>query len=167
LRHINDPGGASSVAGAPNSLPRLLLRACTAQDVGNRAVTFVAGVLENLPVVGVPLPGDRKRPPLRPRRGIIDRDFDPDRVGVHPCVALDQAQGVSRSFVVRLITEIGDLDNQRVALPTAARASDPLTDAGREGRVAVDRGHPRLVEALIENRYGGRTLPALQTVVVL
>src|SRR5262249_62172904 len=45
---------------------------------------------------------------------------------------LDQVQVLARAKEIGLRTEVGDVDDERIALPMAARVAEPLTDRGRQ-----------------------------------
>ena len=65
-------------------------------------------------------------PGSRPRRWILDRDGVLDRVRVETCPPFDEMQVFLGSLEVRLGAEIGDVDDQRIALPASSRVAPPL-----------------------------------------
>src|SRR5262245_38275942 len=77
------------------------------------------------------------RPGTRPHGWICKcRDvFKRGWPGASP--ALDQVQVLARAAIVGFRTEVGHVDNERVALPMAARVAEPLTDVGRQVRASV------------------------------
>src|SRR4051812_9312616 len=105
-------------------LPRRALRlgsflhAGTGENAGEAVVPFVARVL----VERTGRPGHRQltTPAAYEGLGIVDRELVKERVGVDPCVALNQVQVVGRAAEIRLVGEVGDVDHERVALPAAA-----------------------------------------------
>src|ERR1700680_4110209 len=102
-------------------------------------VAFEATWLDIEPVLLVALSAelllDGPRP--RPHGRIFDRDFvrEGPRPGARP--ALNQAQVLARSEHIGFRTEVGHVDHERVALPTAARVAEPLTDGGGQAGAPV------------------------------
>src|SRR5256885_7253985 len=94
-----------------------LLDARAAQDVFERVISLVAGVFEDLLVAGDPriLPGPR---PV-PCRRILDRESVEDGVRIDPREPFDNVQVLAGAFVTRLVREVGRVDDERVAFPTA------------------------------------------------
>ena len=113
-------------------------------------VPLVAGVLVDRPV------GLRHRirhgPRPRPRRRIVDREAIVERVGVDAREALDEVQILARSAEVRPVGEVRRVDDQRVALPAAARVAHPRAEARGEMRTAVERNDARVVDHLGEEQ---------------
>src|SRR5262249_42133967 len=76
-------------------------------------------------------------PRLRPHGRIFDRDL----VGKGPWPgarpALDQVQVLARALIIGFRTEIGNVDDEGLALPAAARVAEPLTDVGWQVRAPV------------------------------
>src|SRR5207249_8893310 len=71
--------------------------------------------------------------------------------------ALDQMPVLTGSHEVGFGTEIGDIDHERSALPSAARIAEALPDVARKMRAPVDRNNalPALpLSHVIENRHG-------------
>ena len=66
----------------------------------------------------------------------------------------------------RLVGEIGGLDDQRVAFPTAAVASHPLADVWRQMRPPVQRDDADVMDHLDENHHLSGRLHDLIVVVV-
>src|SRR5262249_29863054 len=63
----------------------------------------------------------------------------------------------ARTHEVGLRTEIGDIDHQCLALPSAPRIAKTLTDVARKMGTAVDRNNalpPLALPHIIENRHG-------------
>src|SRR5262249_40395159 len=67
-----------------------------------------------------------RRPWLRPHGRITDSELVEQRVGVGPREAFDQVSIRRGAGEVRLTLEILCLDDERIALPMAARFSLPL-----------------------------------------
>ena len=76
------------------------------------------------------LPGqilpDRPRP--RPRRRILDRDDVVDHVLVDTGPPFDEAQVLARPLPIRFRTEVGHVDDERIAFPVCAGITRPLAD---------------------------------------
>src|SRR5262245_9293355 len=85
------------------------------------------------------LPGVLKlgRPGLCPHGRIVNGDDIFKRVGAGARPALDEMQILARPQHVGLGAEIGDVDDERIALEAAARVAIPLTDTGRQMRPPV------------------------------
>src|SRR5207244_5701434 len=77
-------------------------------------------------------------------------------VRLHAPVPLDETQVLSRAEEIRLVREIRCLDDQRLALPTAARVSQPLPDLWRNMRTVAqqDRAIASAVVAFVVDRHG-------------
>src|SRR5438093_488044 len=96
-------------------------------------------------------------PWFRPRSRIFDCDGVLERVWTGARPPFDQMAVLAGSHEVGLGTEIGDIDHQRFALPSAARIAKALPDMARKMRTAVDRDNalPSLpLSHVIENRDG-------------
>src|SRR2546422_6950324 len=78
-------------------------------------------------------------PRFRPRGRIFYCDGVLDRVRSSALPAFDQMTVLAGSHEVGLGAEIGDIDHQRIALPSAARIAKALPDISRKMRAAVDR----------------------------
>src|SRR5262249_25316875 len=104
----------------PVQQPRQTIVSFEAARLGVNAVLLIALLREFL------FEGPRPRP--------HGRIFDCDLVGEGPWTgagpALNQVQVLTRSEGIGFRTEVGHVDHERVALPTAARVTEPLTDAG-------------------------------------
>src|SRR5262249_30356147 len=84
-----------------------------------------------------------------------------ERLRVDASPSLDQMQVLARAQVVRFRREIGDVDDERVALPTTARVPPPLTELWGQMRPPShgdDALPPLSLEGVVENRYGSRGL---------
>src|SRR6266545_2913453 len=116
-----------------------LFHACSPYQPRMAIVAFDAARLVVEPVVLVALPRELllRAPRPGPYRRILDRHdiFEAARTSAPP--ALDQMKVLTRALVVRLRTEVGDVDDERVALPTPARIAIPLAHAGRQMRPPV------------------------------
>src|SRR5262249_61437805 len=82
-------------------------------------------------------------PGSRPCRRIIDCDDVLECARVDACPPFDQMQVLARSLVLRLGTEITDIDDQRIPLPTAARVPPPLANVWGQVRT-VGHGNDAL-----------------------
>src|SRR5947209_8356714 len=71
-----------------------------------------------------------------------------------------------RSSEVRLLREIGCVDDERAAVPTAARVAQPLTDVLWQMRAAVQRNDPNVMDHFDENDHVSGCLQDLVVVVV-
>ena len=102
-------------------------------------VAFDAARLVVEPVVLVALPRELLlgSPGPGPHRRIFDRHGIFERIGTGAPPALDQMKVLARALVVGLRTEVGDVDDEGVALPTPARIAIPLAHAGRQMRPPV------------------------------
>src|SRR5207245_7678858 len=80
-------------------------------------------------------------PRFRPRGRVFYCDDVLDRVCTGARPAFDQMPVFTRPHEVRLGTEIGDIDHQRLALPSAPRIAKALADVARKMRAAVYGQH--------------------------
>src|SRR5437667_1866334 len=118
--------GSAFLRGGDRFLPLLLTM--TGKDVGEAVVAFVARILVQGAIHH--LHRDGRRPRLRERRRILNRDGVAHAVGTHPCEALNDASlraraedgGVSEIHVA----QAGRLDDKRVSLPPTAGITQPL-----------------------------------------
>src|SRR5580658_488409 len=96
------------------------------------------------------------------------------RVGVHTRDAFNETKGVARRRGIatvspdtrRVIYEVRSLDDQRVALPMAARVSEVAPDALSDMRPLVQGNDACLVDLLVENRHESGRLHNLRSVVI-
>ena len=142
-------------------------RARRGQRVGQTVVPLVAGVLVEHPVGAEPW--NRHGPRPNPRLRIAHRELVVDRRLVDAAKALDQHHLLRRAAErrgARRIREVRRLDDQRVALPPAARVSQPLPHRPRNVRTAVHGDEARLVNLLLEDRHVPGRLHDLVVVVV-
>src|SRR6267142_5239888 len=96
-------------------------------------------------------------PWLRPRGRIFYCDGVLERVWTGAGPAFDQMPVLAGSHEVGLGAEIGDIDHQRFALPSAARIAKALPHLPRKMRAAHDRDNalpPLSLSPVIENRHG-------------
>ena len=100
---------------------RCLCCTCAAEDVRQRVVTLVTRELQH--GLGVCLrERHRERPRLRPCRRIVDGDRPFDSIRRRTREALDQTKRRGVRVAVRAaIFVVGGLDDERVAIPVAAR----------------------------------------------
>src|SRR5712671_1289436 len=100
-------------------------------------------------------------PRTRPHRRIFDRDLVGECPWTGAGPALDQVQVLARAKDLGFRTEVGHVDHERVALPTAAGVAVPLTDAGRQMRAPVHRDvalPPLPLTHVVEDRDAARGL---------
>src|SRR5215470_5302803 len=116
-----------------------LFHARSPQQPRMAIITFDAARLVVEPVVLVALPRELLLggPWSGPHRRILDCHDIFERLGTGAPPALDQMKVLTRALVIGLLTEVGDVDDQRVALPTSARVAVPLAHAGRQMRPPV------------------------------
>src|SRR6185503_7123111 len=142
----------------PGLRRRLLVGARAAEDIPHGIVPLVTGVLEDFVLSLVALERYANRPRFRKRRGIIDRHGVRDRIRPRSRESLDQAQRFARASEVGLVGEVGDLDDERVALPVTAWITQVLTDALADVRTAINRDDACLVNHLVREHDVARTL---------
>src|SRR2546427_6946748 len=95
-------------------------------------------------------------PRFRPRGRVFYCDDVLERVWTGARPAFDQMPVFARPHEVSLGTEIGDIDHQRLALPSAPRIAKALADVARKMRAAADGNNalPSLaLSHIIENRH--------------
>src|SRR5262249_32458268 len=116
-----------------------LFHTCTPQQPRMAIVSFDAARLVVEPVVLLALSREIlfDGPGPGPHRRILDRHdvFQADRTGAPP--ALHQVKIFARALIVGLRTEVGDVNDEGVALPTPARIAVPLADTGRQMRPPI------------------------------
>src|SRR5438105_14826180 len=102
-------------------------------------VAFEAARLGINSVLLVALPAELllDGPGLGPHGRIFDRNLVGERLRPGARPALNEVQVLARAKEIGLRTEIGHVDDERVALPMAARVAVPLMDAGRQMGAAV------------------------------
>ena len=106
-----------------------------------------------------PLQLERRRPGCGPRGRIDEGDLVAHGVAPAACEALDQVQPRRRPARARL--QVARLDNQRRAVPPAARVAHVHPDRRRQGRAArrsIERDDPRIVNQLVDDRDETRPL---------
>ena len=115
-------------------------------------IAFVTRVLVELVVPA--RHRDRNGERLRIDRRVSDRVAVVNQVGAQALEPFDRLR-IRRSSVsqARLVIEIGCFDDQRVALPPAARDAVPPPDLGGQRRSSIERHHADVVDLLVENRY--------------
>src|SRR5215470_13098573 len=107
---------------------------------------------------GEPLPGG---PRPRPHGRILSGHHIFERRRPGPCPTLHQVQVLARTLVIGLGTEVRHVDNERIALPAAARVAVPLAYVGRQVRAPAhdDVALPPLpLTDVVENRDAARRL---------
>src|SRR5262249_54740812 len=67
-----------------------------------------------------------------PNGRVFDGDLVGEAIGAGPRPALDQMQALARASIIGFRTEIGDIDDEGIALPAATRVAIPLADTGRQ-----------------------------------
>ena len=75
-------------------------------------------------------------------------------------------QAGGRPSEVRLVGEVRDIDDQRIAVPVATRVAQILAHAWRDMRTSVQGDDASLVDHLVENHYVPGTLKNLNITVV-
>src|SRR5262249_38985842 len=111
-----------------------LLCAPSVQQPRQAVIPFDAARLVVDSVLLAALPGELLLggPGLGPHGRIFDRDLVGKRLWPGARPPLDQVQVLARAKEIGLRTEVGDVDDERIALPMAARVAEPLTDRGRQ-----------------------------------
>src|SRR5204863_2336033 len=89
------------------------------------------------------------------------------RVTINTGVALDQMKGAAGFHERRLVGEVRDIHDERRAFPPASRIPHQTARRGGDMRTSVERDDPRLVQALVQERYLVPGLDNLETVAVL
>ena len=113
--------------------PRLesfLNGARASKDPQQSLISFVTAGLgvDSIPKVILQIEFLDRGPRSRPRRRILHRAHGLDHLRAGTGPALDEMQILAGSEEIRLGTEIGDVDDQRVSLPVAPRVPPPLAD---------------------------------------
>src|SRR5262249_15201700 len=143
--YSTQPLASLRLNGAAGSSP--FLSAGRAQNIAEPVVSLVAPVLERrLRLILRQV--HRERPRLRPRGRIIERDRPLDLVGADRLEPFDETQLLARSAVGRLRQEVRGLDDQRAAVPAAARVAHVRFDLRPDVLASVERDDPRLVNHL-------------------
>src|SRR5262245_53769203 len=131
--------------------PVLLADPRALQQVDDVVVVLVTRVLVHL-LVGIdPRPRNHRGPRPRPRVWILDRELVADGPRVDAREPLGDAKGrwirvlENHAFVG---PEIRRFDDQRVAIPAAARVAEPLAQRAADVRPAVEWNDPRAVNHL-------------------
>src|SRR5262245_13600133 len=139
--------------------------ALAGQAAADREVTFVARVLA-LVVVGLRRPHRAHRERRRVRLRVVDRDAILEHLGGDAAGALRRAhvRAVRGAADAGAILEALALDDERVALPVAARVARELRDLGN--RRLVEANDARLVDHLVGDRHDARRLEDLDAVAV-
>src|SRR3989442_3803277 len=166
-RHRPLIGPATRLSGPTGSfLPIGRLRfksASAAKDAGQRVVAFMTSVLVQRFFSSEPrvLP----RPQPIPCCRIFDRETVQDRLVAGAREPFDHLQVLARSAELRLVGEVGRLDDERVAFPSASGIAHPPFDV--RGRMrAADTDDARVVNHLVEDHDGVARLHDLLQVVV-
>src|SRR5262245_30060323 len=135
-----------------------------AQNIHQRVVPFVARVLEDA------LVGLRHRygraPRTRERGRVVHGELVQQRVLVDASETLDEMELVVSPAKTGPAVEVRRVDDERVALPLAARIAQPRPHAGRDVRTAVQRNDPRVVNHLVGDDDVARHLKDLDEIVV-
>src|ERR1700683_1886864 len=137
------------------------------QHTRKAVVSFDAARLVINPIFLIALLGEvlLDRPWPRPHGRVFDRDNVFERSWPGACPALDHMQILARPLIIGLRAEVCHVDDERIALPMAARVAIPLADVGRQMRASVhdDVSLPSLPLAhVVEHRdaAGGLDDPA-------
>src|SRR5262249_53261203 len=136
---------------APSSLfcRSLLFSSGSGQGVRQTVIALVTGVFEYRPD-GF-LPRHFCRPRSCPGGLIFNCELITNGVISDAGEALDQAHLFAGSLECRPIRKVRRLDDQRLALPSAAGASRQLTDVSRQWRPLIQRDDANVMEHLDEN----------------
>ena len=126
----------------------------------------MAGVLDELVLRVVAHEGVHPGPGPGPDGRVFQREPILERVRTGTRVALGQRQVLGRSLERRPAVEIGDLDDERVALPATARVAEIGGDVRADVGRSVSRDDPGLVHHLSLHGHEVGRLRDLQTVVV-
>src|SRR4051812_17975983 len=129
----------------------LLVLARAGQQVREAVIALVARVLEQR--TDALLPRDFRRPWPRPRGGVVHGEAVHQRVVAGAREALRQLHVRARSLERRFVGEVRRLDDERVAVPPAARDSFELPYSLRRRWTAVERDDARIVQHLDENQH--------------
>jgi hypothetical protein len=89
-----------------------------------------------------------------------------NRVGIHSRESLDHTQIFARASQWIFAVEIRCLDNERVAVPMAARIASPLPDISRDVRPDVQRNDASVMRHLEQDHHVTRRLNNLVIAVV-
>src|SRR5579864_8885578 len=117
-------------------LGRVFLRhACSAENGGYHRVALVAGPLVNRALS--PCHRNLSGPRFGPGRRIFGSELVNHRIVGGSREAFHQMQLLAGSSESASISEIGRVDNKRIALPMANRVSLPLVDVLRDMRTPV------------------------------
>src|SRR5882762_1550672 len=131
-------------------LATLFALAGAAQEMTHVVIIFVASILIHL-LGGINTgPGNSYGPWPSPGVRILHGVFVIDRPGVHAGKALSEAERRRIGFLedVGIRPEIGGLKDQRIALPMAARITQPLVKVFADVRAPVERNDARTVDYL-------------------
>src|SRR5438552_467513 len=101
-----------------------------AEHAGERVVAFVAGVL--VETLGRRVPRIFAGPRSVPRRRILDSEAIEERPRIDAREALDDVQVLARAAELRLVREVGRVDDERIALPMPDRVAHPFADGRRQ-----------------------------------
>src|SRR6266704_369761 len=142
----------------------LLLGASSAEVVRQSVISLVTGELKYRAID--PDHGKLGFPWSCPCCRIFDREFVEDGVLIDACEAFDHMQVFTGSSEVSLIGEIRCVDDQRIALPAAARVAHQLADVWPQVRTPVQGYDANVVDLLLENRHVSGTLLKLNIAVV-
>src|SRR5262249_48289449 len=113
-----------------------------ARSEHQRRMTIVAFdtaglVVDAVLLLALPIVLELGSPGSRPHRRIVNRDHIFERVGPGACPTLDEMQVLARAQHVCLGAEVGDVDDERIALEAPARIAVPLADGRRQMRPSV------------------------------
>ena len=125
-----------------------LHRAIALQETDHSQIALVTPrfVIDPIQLTVLPDQFHLRGPGACPRRRILDRDGVLERVGVTRGPALDEMQVLAGVLKVEIRFEIDDIDDERIAVPSAARVPKRLADMWWEMRPVRHRDDP--LEAL-------------------
>ena len=124
-------------------------RSSAAQDVRNRVVALVTCKLQH-PLAVVHRQRHRECPGSCPCRSIIHRHRPLEPGRRRSCEAFNQTQRCGVRVPIRAaILEVGGFDDERVAVPAAARVAELELETLAQMGPAVERDDPRVVHELV------------------
>src|SRR5262249_41112076 len=143
--------------------PRRVTHASSAEHILECVVALMTRVLVH-DLIG-PDPWILARPRSLPGRRVLNRKPIEQRLGVEPAEPLDHMEILARALKLRLVGEVGRVDDERVALPMPDRISHPALDLFRQV-LSAHADDPRIVDHLVEDHHRVTRLHDLLQIVV-